>query len=81
MAKIRSFAPSTQNVSRHPSETDLEYKLIGDPPDQLLHLSTFGSDDRASHRKSSQSLQLDREGAAQLLRILLDAFPGLKPAS
>ncbi|MGV9613482.1 Shedu immune nuclease family protein [Nocardia xishanensis] len=40
----------------------------------LLHLTTFGSEHRASHRKSSQSLQLDREIGAELFGILCKAF-------
>lgn len=43
-----------------------------------LHLSTFGSDDRQSDRKSSQSIQLDRKRAAELVEILLKAFPDIQ---
>lgn len=82
MAVVRSFAPSTQNVKPHKSEVDCEFVVIeGASADRLLHLSTFGSDDRASERKSSQSIQLDRKRAQELLKILVEAFPGIKPAA
>ena len=77
MAKIRSFTPSTQNVKLHQTETDCEYLVIVAEAGTFLHLSTFGSDDRASTRKSSQSIQLDVEMARQLKSILDRAFPSL----
>lgn len=40
----------------------------------ILHLTTLGSKDRESHPKSSQSLQLDTETAAQLVKLLHDSF-------
>lgn len=75
MAIVRFFGPSTQSIKAHTSEVDCEYVVIDDGESRVLHLSTFGSDDRASHRKSSQSLQLDEARAWELVSILLDAFP------
>ena len=78
MARIRSFQPGTQNVRVHPSEVDCYFQTVDSGAgEKFLHLTTFGSDDRASSPKSSQSLQLDRSRAAQLIAVLTDAFPGL----
>ncbi len=46
-----------------------------------LHVSTFGSDDRARDRKSSQSLQLNVDQARELVAIIERTFPGTRPAS
>ncbi len=78
MARVRSFSPSSQNVRVHPTEVDCEYVVIKEGPHRLLHLSTFGSDDRASERKSSQSLQLDMDRARELIEILNHAFPEIR---
>jgi hypothetical protein len=77
MAVIRQFIPGQQTVRRHPTEVDCYWQLIGGAS-PLLHLSTFGSEDRASGPKSSQSLQLDEVGAGELMRLLETAFPALR---
>ncbi|TDC38349.1 hypothetical protein E1211_07225 [Micromonospora sp. 15K316] len=78
MARVRSFGPSQQRVKAHPTEVDCEHVVIDDGSERLLHLSTFGSDDRASERKSSQSIQLNSESARQLVEIIEQAFPELR---
>jgi len=40
----------------------------------LLQIDTYGRPDREIPGKKSQSIQLDREGAAALYRILKSAF-------
>lgn len=78
MARIRRLDEGTQNVRPHVSEVDCFYQVVEGPQgDLLLHLSTFGSDSRASDPKSSQSIQMDREIAGQLMDVLRKAFPGL----
>lgn len=78
MARVRSFSPSKQALKVHPTEVDCEFAVVGDGMRRVLHLSTFGSDDRSSDRKSSQSLQLDIEQARRLTEIIEEAFPELK---
>ncbi len=46
--------------------------IAGEPA--LLQLSTYGSDQRMSHKKVSQTLQLDRERALELADIIRRAF-------
>lgn len=77
MALIRSFVESSQNIRRHRTEVDCEHAVIGQGPERVLHLSTFGSDYRAGERKSSQSIQLDQDRAGELLTLIRRAFPEL----
>lgn len=78
MARVRSIHAGTQNVRAHPSEVDCYFQAItSETGEKLLHLTTFGSDGRASSPKSSQSLQIDRSRARQLLEVLRDTFPDL----
>ncbi|MET8774732.1 AAA family ATPase [Nocardia sp. NPDC004654] len=78
MARIREIVPSTQRIRPHKVEDAVtcQYKVITDESDgtKLVHLSTFGSDQRESSPKSSQSLQLTLENAAALMNILSTAF-------
>lgn len=78
MARVRSFASSIQNVRVHPTTVDCEHTVVDHGGTRLLHLSTFGSDDRKSDRKSSQSLQLDVDRARELVEIIRKAFPEIR---
>ncbi|WP_431972039.1 Shedu immune nuclease family protein [Nocardia sp. bgisy134] len=83
MARIQGFLPNSQQVRPHKldNRVECEWQVIEDADDSpLLHLTTFGSEHRASHRKSSQSLQLDRESGAELFEILCKAFGFVAPA-
>ncbi len=78
MARVRSFGRSHKRIKAHPTEVDCEYATVGEGIDRLLHLSTFGSDGRASDHKSSQSLQLEAVRAQELVDVIEDAFPGTR---
>lgn len=79
MARLRSLEKGTQNVRAHPTEVDCFHQMINaDDGTRLLHLSTFGSDDRQSGPKSSQSLQIDEATARELVAILRVAFPRIE---
>jgi hypothetical protein len=43
----------------------------------FLQFDTYGSDERQIPNKVSQSIQLDREAAASLLKLIRDTFGGL----
>ncbi|GGP17036.1 hypothetical protein LDL08_40820 [Nonomuraea glycinis] len=77
MAKIKEFFRVTKTAGPHPTEVECGYQVIQADEGILLQLSTYGSDGRQSEKKTSQTLQLDRERAAELLRILTNTFPGL----
>ena len=77
VARIRSFQPMKSDVRPHPTEVDCGYQVIVDDATTYVHLSTFGSDERRSDKKVSQTLQIDREMAGQLVALLQATFPGI----
>lgn len=77
MARIRSFARSIMTSRLHPTEVDAEWSVIPTAEGPLLQISTFGSDNRVSAPKVSQTLQLDQDIAKQLKVALDTVFPGL----
>ncbi|WP_427891506.1 hypothetical protein ACQHIV_03295 [Kribbella sp. GL6] len=75
MARVRSLNEGTQSVNAHPTEVDCFYQTVIDGDgNKLIHLTTFGSDDRRSNPKSSQSIQLDEIRARELIRVLQRTF-------
>lgn len=77
MARLRSLEKSTQDVKVHPTEVDCFHQVItAADGTRLLHITTFGSDQRRSDPKSSQSLQIDEARACELIGIIQTAFPG-----
>jgi hypothetical protein len=77
MARISEFFEVQTSAQVHPTTVECGYRRISSPDGYLLQLSTYGSDNRQSQKKVSQTLQLDRERAAELLRIIRGTFPGL----
>ncbi|QBS40529.1 McrB family protein [Nocardia sp. CS682] len=77
MARIREIVQGSQNIRPHKPEDEVScrYQVIADTDGRpLVHLSTFGSNKRESDPKSSQSLQLTLENAAELMDVFRDAF-------
>ncbi|WP_457098970.1 hypothetical protein [Microbacterium sp. P5_E9] len=75
MARIARVLPGTQDVSPHKTFVDCYVQLVNDDSGEpLVHLSTFGSRDRASRPKSSQTMQFDRSTALQLARVFVHAY-------
>ncbi len=77
MAVIRSLTPSAQALKRHRTEADATFQVLEDGAGRLFQISTYGSDQRASQPKVSQTIQLEREQAAALVKELRRAFPGI----
>jgi hypothetical protein len=77
MARISSFQATALNSRAHPTEVICGHQLVPDGPETLVQLSTFGSAERQSDYKVSQTLQIDRARAGELVHILRAAFPGL----
>lgn len=77
MAIVRSLTRGSSQIARHRTSVDATYQVITDDAGTLLHLSTYGSDERASEPKVSQTIQLTRDAARDLLAALREAFPGL----
>lgn len=76
MALVRSLKHDDRSTSRpHPTEVDCRWQVINGPQGAaLFQLSTYGSDSRESEPKVSQTIQLDRDMAAQLVARLRDTF-------
>lgn len=77
MALIVSFEKVESDVQRRHGEVNCGWRYFDDDGSRLLQLDTYGSSERQSIGKQSQTIQLDEEGARQLLGILLEAFPNL----
>jgi hypothetical protein len=78
MALIRSFEmKSLERGGLHPTRVDCEWSVFERDGKRLLQLDTYGSDQRKDKGTVSQTLQLDRARATELLRILQRAFPGI----
>lgn len=74
MARIRTLSESQGDGRVHPTEVDCGWQVIRAEGANLLQLSTYGSDARASRPKVSQTIQLDRTVARQLVDILTRTF-------
>lgn len=75
MARIRSISKSSESIRPHRTEVDATYQVLtSEDGATLFHLSTYGSDDRVSKPKVSQTIQLDRSMAQDLVARLRDAF-------
>ncbi|UTT65244.1 hypothetical protein NMQ01_11025 [Janibacter sp. CX7] len=76
MALVRSLTRDARSTSRpHPTEVDCRWQVIVGPHGaSLFQLSTYGSDGRESEPKVSQTIQLDRDMAAQLVARLRETF-------
>jgi hypothetical protein len=76
MALIRGFERFTKDQSRiHRTEVTCYYADFERGGRRFLQLETRGSDDRMFEGKVS--LQLDADGASELVRIARTAFPEL----
>jgi len=75
MARVRSLTESHADGRVHPTEVDCGWQVVQTQSGQrLLQLSTYGSDTRVSQPKVSQTIQLDRTVATQLVEVLTRAF-------
>lgn len=75
MVHIVNFERGTQAIRPHVGEVTAYIQTVTTPDHtNRVHVSTFGSEGRASAPKSSQSLQLDSNSAAELVAYLRDTF-------
>lgn len=79
MALITSFErANAKSLSRHKTDVTARVFVFGSGSSgPLIQISTYGSADRVFPGKVSQTLQLDREAATTLWRILGEEY-GLK---
>jgi 5-methylcytosine-specific restriction protein B len=75
MARVRELVQDDRHGRPHPTEVECGWQVVtGEHGERLLQLSTYGSDDRKSEKKVSQTIQLDRVGATQLIEIIRETF-------
>lgn len=78
MALIRTFEHRPGGAVSFRTEVVCGWRIGETAAGRLLHLETYGSQDREIPGKVSQSVELDLNGARELQQILRDAFPGLE---
>ena len=77
MARIASFEEVASGNDRLHADVQCGYKIFDYAGSRVLQLDTYGSDERKILGKVSQSVQVDREAAEELMRIIERAFPDL----
>ena len=74
MAFVRGFESTQMDRNSLHEEVKATYSVFRWDDRVLLQIDTFGRPDRQIPGKKSQTIQLDREAAQQLYRILQDEF-------
>jgi len=75
MALITSLTEQEDIKSRWRSTTKGKYGVTyDDPSEPIFHLITYGSATRQNKNSGSQVIQIDREHAKILARVLADTF-------
>jgi hypothetical protein len=77
MAVIGSFFESREGRGLHRTVVECGWQTLRHNGETILQLSTYGSDERQSEKKVSQTIQLDRARAEELMNIVRQAFPDL----
>ena len=77
MALIGRFEGRPLEPKRVRDEVLCGYAATNIGSRRILQLVTYGSADREVRGAVSQTLQLDRDGAAELKRIIERSFPGI----
>jgi hypothetical protein len=77
MAMIRSFQKVNPRPGGRHRSTDCGYRWFDLDGERILQLDTYGSNERQDVGTVSQSIQVDRERAAELKKVLEQAFPGI----
>lgn len=75
MAIIRNLVQGHQNVQAHPTYVEGYVQILNDDSGRpLVHVSTWGSDNRKTAKKQSQVIQFDENSAAELAKYFVRAF-------
>jgi hypothetical protein len=78
MAYIDEFFESKSGTTSRPHSTcSCGWKVAERDGSKVLQLDTYGSDSRKDQGTVSQSIQLDRLRAQELVSIIRKTFPGL----
>ena len=75
MAYVSTLERANKPVStRHRTETRCEIATGWDGDTKLVQINTYGSENRERTEHASQTIQLSRQAAEQLVRILREEF-------
>lgn len=75
MALVKKFEKIEKQRNSIHKEVDCTYTVFNDSlGEKILQLDTYGSSDRKIKGKVSQSIQLDKESAEELVRIIKEEF-------
>ena len=77
MALIEKFMPAPKDNNRVHEGVECGWTRFERKGRVYIQLDTYGSMSRKVPGKVSQSIQLDRDGAIELLRLLRQTFPGV----
>lgn len=77
MALIRSLSKVSKDKQRRHQEVDGGWSVVTLDGETYFQLDTYGTDDRQDVATISQSFQVSRDQAGNLIRILRETFPGL----
>lgn len=76
MAKIEEFFELNSDLKPHKTTVQCGYAILQTETGTLLHLSTYGSQDRRS-TGVTQTLQIDEAAARKILELIRATFPDL----
>ena len=78
MALIRHIRKSTpDHLGRPHGEVECAYFVFEAAGQRYLQLDSYGSQERAHPGKTSQTFQLDEQGAKELKKLLERTFPSI----
>jgi len=77
MALVQDFVHTPKDENRIHEEVECGYLSFTARGKTYLQLDTYGSKLRKNPGKVSQSIQIDDDGARELMRLLRKTFPGL----
>ena len=77
MALIAEFSKLQKERNQVHGVVECGYTIFDDGGSRYLQLDTYGSPDRQIPGKTSQSIQLNADSAAQLKRLIEKTFPEL----
>jgi hypothetical protein len=77
MAYITEFFESKSGGSSRHSTCSCGWRVTDRDGARVLQLDTYGSDMRKDQGTVSQSIQVDKEQARELMELIRRAFPGI----
>jgi hypothetical protein len=77
MAYITEFFESKSGGSSQHSTCSCGWRVSERDGARVLQLETYGSDSRKIEGKVSQSIQLDKKQAGELMKLIRRTFPGI----